>query len=104
MAKPVIMQSSLKFWNKELLFVKGLDLAYMPYIVMSEKTEDFRPPILKDDALHHIFKFCECLGVQFTWDTFMKLKILYTHGCKFLVFQSGLIYLLSFALYFLLSS
>lgn len=90
MAKPVIMQSSLKYWNKEVIFLKGLDLAYMPPIVMSEETEDFHPPILKDDALHHVFKFCEYLGFQFTRDTFMKHKTLYTHGCKFPTLQPWL--------------
>lgn len=81
-AKPVIMQSSLKFWNGELIFLRGLDLAHMPPIVTSEEIEDFHPPILKGEALHHIFKFCECLGFQFTLDTFMKHRTLYTLGCK----------------------
>lgn len=82
MAKPVIMQTSLKFWNGELIFIKGLDLEYMPHIRMSEKTEDFRPPTLKGDVLKDVFKFCECIGFQFTQHTFIKPKILHTHGCK----------------------
>lgn len=31
-AKPVIMQSSLKFWNGKVIFLKVLNLAYMPHI------------------------------------------------------------------------
>lgn len=38
-AKPVIQQTSLKFWNGEFIFLKGLDLRYLPYIA----TEGWRP-------------------------------------------------------------
>lgn len=82
--KLVIMQTSLKFWNGDLIFLKGLDLGYMSHIVISEEIEDFQPLTLKDNVVHHVFKFCECLGYQFTRDTFMKHNIMHTHGCKFL--------------------
>lgn len=94
-AKPVIMQSSLKFLNGEVIFLKGLDLAYMPPIFMSLETEDFQPPILKDDALHHVFQFREFLGYQFTQDSLMRYKTLHNHGCKFLAFQLRLLYLIN---------
>lgn len=77
------MQTSIKFWNGELIFLKGLDLAYMPHIVVSEETEDFNPPVLIGDALHHAFKFCECLGFQLTQDSFMMHDLLFKLGCKF---------------------
>lgn len=83
MDKPVIMKSSLNYWNKELIFLKALNLTYIPHIFMSEETEDFRPPTLKGDGLHDIFKFCQCLGFKCTRDTFMNPKTLYTHGCKY---------------------
>lgn len=79
--------------------MKDLDLAYMPPIVTSEETEDFHPPILKEEPLHHIFKFCECVGFQFIRETFMKPKNLYAHGCKF---QSEFSYLLSLVFSFFL--
>lgn len=56
-ANPVIMQTLLKFWNREGIFLKSLDLAYMPHIVMTEEAEDFQPQILKDDSLCYVFKF-----------------------------------------------
>lgn len=61
-AKPVIQQSSLKYWSGELIFLNGLDLAYMPHIAIDQDIEDSHPPTLKGEALDQVFKFCECLG------------------------------------------
>lgn len=88
-AKPIIMQSSLKYWNKELIFLKFSDVPYMPHIVMSEETEDFKPPILKGDTLNDVFKFSNSLGFQCTRDTFMNPRTLHTHGCESFVFPQA---------------
>lgn len=79
--KPVIQQSSLKYWNGELMFPKGLDLDYMPQIAIDHEVEDFLS-MLKDEDLTQVFNFCECLGYQLTQDMFMKHRTLFKHGCK----------------------
>lgn len=86
-SKPVIMQSSLKYWNGELIFLKGLDPGYMPNIVADCEIEDFHPPTLTGEALDQVFSFCECLGYQMTRDTFMTQKSVYKHSCKYSTFN-----------------
>lgn len=62
-AKPVMMQSSLKHWNRELLLLKGLDLYYLPYIAIEGVVTDFPVPVLEGRALKQIYDFYNCLGL-----------------------------------------
>ena len=61
---PVIHQSSLKHWNGEILMLKGLDLAFMPYIVTDDKQvrTDFGAPGVAGEFRDQLVKFCSCLG------------------------------------------
>lgn len=65
------------------MFLKGLDLRYMPQIAIDREIYDFHPPALTGEALNQIFNFCECLGYQLTWDTLMNHNIMHRHGCKY---------------------
>ena len=83
-SKPVMQQSSLKHWNREVILLKGLDLFFLPYISTEGAVFDFKPPVLEGKALKQIYQFCTCLGPQWTRDTFMDHKKMYKNGCKFL--------------------
>lgn len=61
-AKPVIQQSSLKYWNAELIMLKGLDLFYMSYIATSRVVTNFKPSVLEKRTLRQVFEFYNCLG------------------------------------------
>lgn len=78
--KSLIQQTSLKFWNDEVIFLRGLDWDYMPQITVDQEIDDFRQPALKNEALAQVFNFCECMGYQLTRDTFMKHRTLFNHG------------------------
>ncbi|KAL8119002.1 hypothetical protein AgCh_016482 [Apium graveolens] len=78
---PIIQQSSLKFWNGELIMLRGLDLHYLPHIASEGVRTRFRRDVLRGDALRLIFAFCECLGFQMTRDTFMNHRTLHRLGC-----------------------
>ncbi|KAK1365436.1 hypothetical protein POM88_040997 [Heracleum sosnowskyi] len=80
-AKPVIQQSTLKYWSGELIFLKGLDLEFLPYIVSGVEAEVFDTYTLEGEALAQIHRFCECLGFQMTRDSFMKHDKLFELGC-----------------------
>ncbi|KAK1392112.1 hypothetical protein POM88_011168 [Heracleum sosnowskyi] len=80
-AKPVIQQSTLKFWNGEVIFLKGLDLEFLPHIVSNVEAEVFDVFTLEGEALVQIHQFCECLGFQMTRDSFMKHDLLFELGC-----------------------
>ncbi|XP_074365858.1 uncharacterized protein LOC141706878 [Apium graveolens] len=80
--RPVIQQSSLKFWNGELIMLRGLDLHYLPHIASEGVRTRFRRDVLRGEALRLIFAFCECLGFQMTRDTFMNHRTLHRLGCK----------------------
>lgn len=56
--KPIIQKTSLKFWNREVIFLRGLYLDYMPRIAIDQEIDDFYPPTLKDEALVQIRSFC----------------------------------------------
>lgn len=43
-AKLVIQQASLKYWNGELIMLKGLDLSYLPYIATEGVITQFEVP------------------------------------------------------------
>lgn len=82
LSKPVFQQSSLKYWSGELIFLKRLDLEYLPHLALNREIEDFHPPVLIGKALSKIFNFCECLGYHLTRDTFMKHKTIHNHECE----------------------
>ncbi|XP_017229118.2 uncharacterized protein LOC108204282 isoform X1 [Daucus carota subsp. sativus] len=81
---PVMHQSSLKGWNGEVLMLKGLDLAFMPYIVSDEKQvrTDFGAPGAAGAFREQLREFCGCLGSQLTRDLFMQHDKLHGYGCK----------------------
>ena len=41
LARPMIMLSSLKHWNHEIILLKGLDLGFMPYIATEGGRDGF---------------------------------------------------------------
>lgn len=90
--KPVMHQTSLKYWNGEVMFLRGFDLDYMPQLATDQEIDDFHPPTLKDEALVQIQSFCECLDYQMTRDSFMKHKTMFYHGCKSFVYLLSLGY------------
>ncbi|XP_074368390.1 uncharacterized protein LOC141708587 [Apium graveolens] len=69
--RPVIQQSSLKYWNGELIMLRGLDLYYLPHFASEGVRTRFRREVLRGEAIRLMFAFCECLGFQMTRDTFM---------------------------------
>ncbi|KAL8157803.1 hypothetical protein AgCh_002495 [Apium graveolens] len=79
----VIQQSSLKFWNGELIMLRGLDLHYLPHIASEGVRTRFRRDVVRGDALRLIFAFCESLGFQMTRDTFMNHRTLHRLGYEF---------------------
>ena len=83
---PVIHQSSLKHWNGEILMLKGLDLAFMPYIISDDKQvrTNFGAPGAAGEFREQLREFCGCLGFQLTRDSFMQYDKLYQGGCKLL--------------------
>ena len=80
--KPVMQQSSLKHWNRELILLKGVDLFYTPYVATEGVITEFDRPVLEGKALKQIYDFCNRLGSQWTRDTFMDFRKLHRHGCK----------------------
>ena len=96
--RPMVLGSSLKNWNREIIMLKGLDLEFMPYIATDGVVTDFRAPALEGEALGQIRDFCDCLGHQVTRDTFMNFKKLCNWGCKCL----DLLFLAHLFCYFLL--
>ena len=83
--KPVMHQSSLKNWNREVLMLKGLDIHYMPYLVTDDKLvkTNFDAPGASGKFRDQLREFCECLGQQLTRDTFMQFDKLHEWGCKY---------------------
>ena len=83
---PVIHQSSLKNWNGEILMLRGLDLAFMPYIVSDEEQvrTSFRAPGAAGEFREQLREFCGCLGFQLTRDSFMQYDKLHLARCKWL--------------------
>ncbi|KAL8089211.1 hypothetical protein AgCh_038846 [Apium graveolens] len=79
--RPVIQQSSPKYWNGELIMLWGLDLHYLPHMASEGVRTRFRRDVLRGDALRLIFVFCESLGFQMTRDTFMNHRTLHRLGC-----------------------
>ena len=82
----VIHQSSLKHWNGEILMLKGLDLAFMPYVISDDKQVrmNFGAPGAAGEFREQLREFCGCLGFQLTRDSFMQYDKLYQGGCKLL--------------------
>ncbi|KAL8145178.1 hypothetical protein AgCh_003399 [Apium graveolens] len=80
-AKPIMHQSSLKYWNGEIILLKGYDLAYLPYFTTEGVQTKFNPAVLEGRAVTQIRCFCESLEFQPTRDTFMNHKLLFNLGC-----------------------
>ena len=85
--KPVVHKDSLKYWNQEILLLKGLDLGYMPYIATSGVVTDFSPPVLEGEAQKQVFEFCRVMKHQLTRDSFMQYDQLHEWGCKLSLFS-----------------
>ena len=87
---PVMHQSSLKGWNGEVLMLKGLDLAFMPYIEADDKKvkTDSGAPGATGEFRAQLVEFCNCLGFQLTRDTFMQHDKLHEGGCELHLFCS----------------
>lgn len=94
-AKPVIMQSSLKGWNRKWMWVKGLDVEYIPLFANKKKEiEENETYKFEGEAFRQIHAFCECLDFQMTRDTFMKHDQMYELGCKYTIHCSQFFILL----------
>ena len=65
--------------------LKGLDLAFMPYIETDDKKvrTDFGAPGAAAEFRAQLVEFYNCLGFQLTRDTFMQHDKLHEGGCKF---------------------
>ena len=68
--------------------LKGLDLAFMPYIVSDEKQvrTDFGALGAAGAFREQLRDFCSCLGTQMTRDSFMQHDKLHEYGCKLFSF------------------
>lgn len=80
-AKALMQQSSLKGWNREVIFLKGLDIEYMPLFAARSDIVEREVYQFEGEALDRIHSFCECLGFQMTRDTFMNHEKMFELGC-----------------------
>lgn len=93
-ARPVIMMSTLRWWNWKFIFLKGLDFEYMPLFRDAEANLHFDLCELRGGALARVHRFCEGLGKQLTRDSFMNHRLLFDMGCKYVYSMRYLLYLL----------
>ena len=70
--------------------LKGLDLAFMPYIEADDKKvkTDSGAPGATGEFQAQLVEFCRCLGFQLTRDTFMQHDKLHEGGCELHFFLS----------------
>ena len=82
-SRPVMMLPSLKGWNREFIFLRGLDLDYMP-LFKKEINPRIERDVLAGPALAKVRRLCEALPNQLTRDTFMNFRKMHSFGCEFL--------------------
>lgn len=82
-SKPLVMLPTLKGWNGEFAFLRGVDIRFMPTFKEEPIAMNFEVFDLQDAAMDRVHAFCRGLGRQVTRDDLMSHEYLFGIGCKF---------------------
>lgn len=80
-SKPLVMLPTLKGWNGEFVFLRGVDIRFMPTFKEEPLAMNFEVFDLQDAAMDRVHAFCQGLGRQVTRDDLMSHQYLFELGC-----------------------